>query len=184
MSSGGSAQRLAAVIASALVAAVSMAACGSDEGSRPAIRPTSPQGLSRQAGHLLDGGPVAFNRELGALRGTPVVVNQWASWCGPCRFEFPFFARLARRYAGRVAFLGVDAQDSRAAALSFLRRYRTPYPHYFDPSTAISREFKGGFAWPTTAFYDATGKLTATHAGGYASQARLEGDIRRFATHG
>jgi cytochrome c biogenesis protein CcmG/thiol:disulfide interchange protein DsbE len=182
--SSGSAGRLAAVIAAALAAGAMAAGCGAGERSGSAAPPKPARGLAGQAGRLLAGGPAAFSAQLRALHGTPVVVNQWASWCGPCRYEFPFFARLARRYAGRVAFLGVDAQDSRDAALRFLQRYRTPYPHYFDPSTAIAREFRGGFAWPTTAFYDAGGRLTETHAGGYASQARLEGDIRRFAIHG
>jgi len=182
--SPNSVRRLIAVIAAALVAGASQAGCGSAERSGPAAPPSSAHALSGQAGRLIGGGPPSFRAQLRTRRGTPVVVNQWASWCGPCRYEFPFFARLARRYAGRVAFLGVDAQDSRDAAMRFLERYRTPYPHYFDPSTAIARQFKGGFAWPTTAFYDANGRLTETHAGGYASQARLERDIRRFATHG
>jgi cytochrome c biogenesis protein CcmG, thiol:disulfide interchange protein DsbE len=182
--SSGSASRLAAVIGAALVAGAMLAGCGRAERSAPTASPRPAGGLAAQAGRLLGGGPPAFRAQLRALRGMPVVVNQWASWCGPCRYEFPFFARVAQSYAGRVAFLGVDAQDTRDAALRFLQRYRTPYPHYFDPSTAIAREFKGGFAWPTTAFYDADGRLTEIHAGGYASQARLEGDIRRFARHG
>jgi cytochrome c biogenesis protein CcmG, thiol:disulfide interchange protein DsbE len=182
--SSGSASRLAAVIGAALVAGAMLAGCGGDQRSGSTAPPRPARALAGQAGRLLAGGPPAFRAQLRALSGTPVVVNQWASWCGPCRYEFPFFARLAQRYAGRVAFLGVDAQDSRGAALRFLRRYPTPYPHYFDPSTAIAREFKGGFAWPTTAFYDAGGRLTETHAGGYASQVRLERDIRRFATRG
>lgn len=142
------------------------------------------EAIPSQANRLLDGGPPAYRSQLAALLGTPVVVNQWASWCGPCRFEFPFFQRLATRYRGRVAFLGVNAQDSRGAARRFLRRFPTPYPHFFDPSTAISREFRGGFAWPTTAFYDAKGKLRRSHAGGYRSQAQLERDIRAFALNG
>ena len=182
--SSGSASRLAAVIAAALLAGIVSAGCGAGERSGPAAPPRPARGLSGQANRLLGGGPTAFQAQLRALHGTPVVVNQWASWCGPCHYEFPFFARLARDYAGRVAFLGVDSQDSRGAALRFLQRHPTPYPHYFDPSTAIAREFRGGFAWPTTAFYDAGGRLTEIHAGGYASQARLERDIRRFALHG
>jgi cytochrome c biogenesis protein CcmG, thiol:disulfide interchange protein DsbE len=133
------------------------------------------------AGKLLAGGLPAFRARLAALRGRPVVVNQWASWCGPCRFEFPFSIRLARRYRGRVAFLGVDSQDSRRGGERFLRDFRTPFPHYFDPSTAIARSFEGAFAWPTTAFYDARGRRTHSHPGAYPSQAALERHIRRYA---
>ncbi|MDP9377323.1 MAG: TlpA family protein disulfide reductase, partial [Actinomycetota bacterium] len=57
-------------------------------------------------------------------------MNQWASWCGPCRYEFPFFATLARRYEGEVAFLGVNSQDSREPALKFLKRQPVPFPHF------------------------------------------------------
>jgi thiol-disulfide isomerase/thioredoxin len=123
----------------------------------------------------------AFQAQLAKLKGTPVVVNQWASWCGPCRFEFPFFQRLARKYQGRVAFLGVNSQDGREAALQFLRELPVPYPNFFDPDVKIAREFRGGIAWPTTAFYDARGKVVKTHAGAYASQAKLDEDIRRYA---
>ena len=94
------------------------------------------------------------------LKGTPIVVNQWASWCGPCRFEFPFFQELAEKYEGRVAFLGVDSNDSRGRRENFLRENPVPYPSYFDPDVKIAREFKGGLAWPTTAFYDRKGKLS------------------------
>lgn len=132
----------------------------------------------------LDGGPDAFKARLAALRGSPIVVNQWASWCPSCRYEFPFFQRLAERYRGRVAFLGVDSQDSRDAARKFLREFPAPFPHYFDPDVKIARLFRGGRAWPVTAFYDSTGKLTRTHIGAYASQARLDRDVKAFALGG
>ncbi len=140
--------------------------------------------LRTQADRLLDGGLPAFKARLASLRGTPVVVNQWASWCGPCRFEFPFFQRLAKRYDGRVAFLGVDAQDSRADATAFLKRLPVPYPHFYDENASISRTFGGGRAWPTTAFLTASGKLVFTHIGAYATQAKLDADIVRYALHG
>jgi len=138
-------------------------------------------GLQRQANQLLDGGVDAFKARLAQLRGHPVVVNQWASWCGPCRFEFPFFARQATKYAGRIAFLGVDSQDSRDDAATFLKERPVPYPHYFDPDGSIARVFRGGRAFPTTVYYDASGKLVYTHIGGYATEAELEDDIRRYA---
>ena len=137
--------------------------------------------LHRQSNQLLGGGQKAFDARLTTLAGYPVVVNKWASWCGPCRFEFPFFQRLATQYRGRVAFLGVDAQDNRGDAEAFLKQRPLPYPSYYDLSASVARTFRGGLAWPTTAFYDARGKLTRTHPGAYASQAKLDEDIRRYA---
>jgi len=137
--------------------------------------------LVEQGNQILDGGLRAYEEQLGRLRGSPVVVNQWASWCGPCRFEFPFFRNLAVKYGGKVAFLGANSEDSRDAAETFLRGMPTPYPHYFDPDTEIARSFQGGRAWPTTAFYNAAGELTFTHQGVYEDEAALDADIKTYA---
>jgi thiol-disulfide isomerase/thioredoxin len=183
---------IAALIVSAV--AIGIAACGSPDeptsaasGARPAGKaPSAPalRKLERQANRLLDGGPDAFKRRLAELEGHPVVVNQWASWCPPCRFEFPFFQRLARKYRGRVAFLGVDSQDNRDDARKFLEEFPTPYPHYFDPEAEIARVFRGGVSWPTTAYFNAGGELTRTHHGAFATQAKLEEEIRRYGING
>lgn len=137
--------------------------------------------LRAQGNQLLGGGPSAFTARLRELRGYPIVVNQWASWCGPCRAEFPYFRAVAERYEGRVAFLGVDSQDSRADAERFLGRLPVPYPHYFDEDTSVARVFGGGRAWPTTAFYTASGKRNYVHQGAYATEAKLDEDVRRYA---
>lgn len=175
----------------ALSAAGLVAGCGSADDPAPAsraelrpARPASSPGLQEirdQAGALLEGGPEAFEARLGDLRGHPIVVNQWASWCGPCRYEFPMFQRLAARYGDRVAFLGVDSQDSREDAEDFLAEYPTPYPHYFDPDGSVARVFEGGRAFPTTVIYSAGGELVNTRLGAYPDEAELEADIRRFA---
>ncbi len=112
------------------------------------------------------------------------MVNQWASWCGPCRYEFPFFATLARRYEGEVAFLGVNSQDSREPALKFLKRQPVRFPHFVDPDGKIARTFRGGRSFPTTAFYSADGKLSYTHVGGYPNQAALDADIKKYTLDG
>ena len=169
--------------------ALGLGACGSQSRSQPkagalASGPAALEQLERQGGRLVGGGASALRAQLAALKGHPVVVNQWASWCGPCRYEFPFFRRLAGAYRGRVAFLGVDAQDSRSDGEAFLQRMPVPYPSFFDQDAEAARTFKGGQRWPTPAFYDRAGKLAFTHQGGYATEAKLDADVRRFALRG
>jgi len=154
---------------------LAFAACGGEDSAKPAAAP---------ADTLIDGGPAAFKARLARLKGTPVVVNQWASWCGPCRYEFPFFGSQAERLKGRVAFLGVNSKDARQDALDFLARYPVPFEHFFDADAAIARVFRGGRSWPTTAFYDAEGDLAFTRQGGYASEQDLVDDIERYALGG
>jgi len=162
---------------------------GSSASSPSAIEPTaaSVQRLrddNPNANRLLPGGRRRLTELLKAAHGTPVVVNQWASWCGPCRYEFPFFQRLAQRYRGRVRFIGVDSRDSRAAAERFLARYPTPFEHVEDPDAEAARMFGGGRAWPTTAFYTDSGRLNYTHQGSYRSADELDAQIRRYALRG
>ena len=182
--------RLSLALLAALMVATFAPGCGADSASVSNSSATAKTGgdplarLKAEQNQLLDGGPEAFEARLAELRGHPVVVNQWASWCGPCRYEFPFFQRLAKKYDGRVAFLGVDSRDSRDAAAAFLKKYPVPFPHFYDKDTRIARLFRGGRAWPTTAFYDASGRLAYTHMGAYPDEARLEADIRKYALDG
>jgi len=137
--------------------------------------------LHSQAGRLLDGGAAAFKRRLKDLRGYPVVVNKWASWCPPCRFEFPFFQKLSTKLGREVAFIGVDSDDNEGDAKDFLADYPVPYPSYKDPKLEVAAVFNGVQAFPTTAFYDPKGELAFVHQGGYASEEKLAEDIERYA---
>jgi thiol-disulfide isomerase/thioredoxin len=178
---------------SALVVAVLAVTggCGQDEpksavsqAELAAALKDSPPPLKRlyaNGGELLDGGAGAFKAQLQDLHGYPVVVNKWASWCGPCRFEFPFFQRQVRRRGTKVAFLAVDSRDEKDAARRFLRKLPVPYPSYFDPKGEVARTFRGDRVSPETAFYDSTGKLVYTKPGGYNSEATLAADIKRYA---
>jgi len=65
---------------------------------------------------------------LANLKGVPVVVNMWASWCPNCRAEFGYFQTSSKAYDGKVAFLGLDSNDNRGDAESFLRKFPIPYP--------------------------------------------------------
>jgi cytochrome c biogenesis protein CcmG, thiol:disulfide interchange protein DsbE len=147
-------------------------------GSPPALA-----ALHRQADRLLPGGKEAYEARIGALRGYPAVVNIWASWCGPCRFEFPHFQRAAADYGKRVAFLGVDTQDSDDAASTFLEEAPVPYPSYTDPGKDIG-DAVGALGLPDTAFYDRRGKLVFLKQGLYSDEAALRADIERYALGG
>jgi cytochrome c biogenesis protein CcmG/thiol:disulfide interchange protein DsbE len=137
--------------------------------------------LHAQSSRLLGGGADAFKQRLRQLHGYPVVVNKWASWCGPCRGEFPLFQRQSQKQGKRIAFLGVNSNDSNSDAKSFLRQYPVSYPSYSDGNLAIAAVFKGVQAFPTTAFYDRNGALSFVHQGAYQNQAALAKDIERYA---
>ena len=137
--------------------------------------------LHAQASDLLGGGADAYRARIESLRGYPVVVNKWGSWCPPCRAEFPFFQRQAVKRGKRVAFLGVDGQDNDAAARKFLREFPTPFPHYVDPDLKIATAMKAVAAFPSTVFYDRRGRIAFVRQGGYSTERKLVEDIERYA---
>ena len=137
--------------------------------------------LHAQAGKLLPGGKSAYEKRIASLRGYPVVANVWASWCGPCRFEFPVLQRLSARYGKRVAFVGINSKDSDDAASTFLAEEPVPYPSYTDPDEDIANSIGATIGLPDTAFYDASGKLVYLKQGPYADESDLEADVRRYA---
>lgn len=136
--------------------------------------------LHARANHLIGGGPNAFTSLLRRLRGYPVVVNKWASWCGPCKIEFPAFQQASVAFGRRVAFVGVDGKDANQAAAAFLRSFPVSYPSYTDPNEAIASSIHASTYYPQTVYYSPQGKILFDHAGPYASAAALERDIRFY----
>ena len=111
----------------------------------------------------------------------PVVVNKWASWCGPCRLEFPYFRDQAKKRKGQVDFIGVNSNDNRGDAEEFLKEEPVPYKHFEDPKLEIAAVFNAVQAFPSTAFYDSKGDLAFVHQGGYSNEEDLAKDIDRYA---
>jgi len=181
-----------------LAAALTVAGCGSsgDDGTGSvggappdyaqalAGAPPKLAALHRQANELLGDDLDDYEQRVDSLRGHPIVANVWASWCGPCRLEVPYFQRAGAEYGKRVAFLGIDRQDDDDAALTFLREEPVPYPSYRDPDEAISESIGAALGMPDTAFYDETGELVYLKLGPYDDFAELQTDIERYALAG
>ena len=187
-------RRLAPLLAlsALLIAALAAAGCGgSGGGSGDSTHPDyaralkgSPAPLAalhKQENELLPGGTTAFEKRIEELRGYPVVANVWASWCGPCQFEFPLLQKLSARYGKQVAFVGVNSEDDEAAAKTFLREEPVPYPSYTDSDKAIARSLGAAVGLPDTAFFDKQGKLVYLKQGPYAHDSELEEDVRTYA---
>lgn len=133
--------------------------------------------VHRLANALLDADE--FEPRLEALRGHPVVVNVWGSWCNPCREEFPVFQRVAVQVGKRVAFLGLATQDSREGAGAFLREHPVTYPSYMDFDGSLADEL-GVIGAPATIFIDSRGERAYFHQGKYDTDEDLLDDIERY----
>jgi cytochrome c biogenesis protein CcmG, thiol:disulfide interchange protein DsbE len=123
-----------------------------------------------------------FDQLLGQLKGTPVVVNFWASWCGPCREEAPALGKVAREFAKDVQFVGVDLNDRTEDALVTIRDFAYPYPSIADPHFAIRNSF-GFFAQPVTVFFDRNGDRVDVVDGNGNRVPQYSGPIPRDVLH-
>jgi len=151
------------------------------EVSKPiAAVPADLAALRRRVNERVEGGTKALDAQLRALRGHPVVINLWASWCEPCRFELPFFQRQALKRARNVAFLGVNVNDKPAPARERASQYPMPYPSFEDPDRKIIASYRG-IGLPVTVFYDAAGKQQMIHQGVFANEGLLSDAIDRYA---
>lgn len=121
-----------------------------------------------------------FESRIESLRGHPIVVNVWGSWCVPCRQEFPVFERVSVKLGKRVAFIGVATQDAEEAAAEFLASNPVAFPSYLDFDGKIAREDIGSIGTPSTLYYNAKGERTFLHQGPYFEDAELVRDIERY----
>lgn len=104
--------------------------------------------------------------ESARVAGRPMVVNFWASWCGPCYQEAPALQRAWREFGDEVVFVGVQTQDrdNRADGLAFLERFDLGFPNVIDDASALSVEY-GVFGVPETFFVRADGTVAYRHTG-------------------
>jgi len=125
---------------------------------------------------LLSGGTLSLHN----LKGKPVVLNFWASWCIPCREETPLLVRLNKTYGPRgVVFVGVNVEDEEGAARQFLRQYRVDYPAV----RSVDDRMIDAYAvpgLPTTVFIGADGIVIDKFTGGFVGPAGEKALVMRL----
>jgi cytochrome oxidase Cu insertion factor (SCO1/SenC/PrrC family)/thiol-disulfide isomerase/thioredoxin len=141
--------------------------------------------LHAQSSQLLGGGQTALDERIERLRGYPIVLNLWASWCEPCQKEFGLFEQASAQYGKRIAFLGADVDDNAPDARSFLRSHHVSYPSYAVTDSSIDKLLSGGLeGTPTTIFISQTGRIESIHPGQYLTQGTLDQAIQNAALGG
>lgn len=124
----------------------------------------------------LDGAPKAL--ELSSLRGRPVVLDFWATWCGPCQVESPIVSAIAERYKDRgLAVVGVNTSDEDGLAEAFVRKKGLVFPVVYDEGSAIAKQY-GVSSLPTLIVVSKTGKVVAIRRG-ITSDSALDELVRR-----
>lgn len=126
-------------------------------------------------GVALDGSELS----LADLKGVPVILNFWASWCGPCREEQPGLERIWQKYKDQgVQFLGINFRDTEANARAYMDEFKVTYPSIFNPPGQIASQYNVA-AVPTTVFIDKEGKIVGKWPGAI-SESQLEANIEEL----
>jgi cytochrome c biogenesis protein CcmG/thiol:disulfide interchange protein DsbE len=172
---------LAAIVALGVVAGMSspgtasQSGSGSDPGTSSSVSSAQPAtGKQAPAFDLAALGNSAAHVSLAAYAGRPVIVNFFASWCGPCRKETPLMARYYASAHGTVRVIGVDTNDSRTAALTFTNHYGVTYPVGSDPAATTAGAF-GVAGLPQTFFLNAQHKIVDRVYGAVTQTALAKG---------
>ena len=107
---------------------------------------------------------------LSSLRGRPVLVNFWATWCNPCREEFPLMVEAYAEHAGEnLEILGIVHDDTTEGARAFAADERATWPMLFDSDDVAWEDYRG-VGMPTSFFIDAEGMVRAFSLGGFTEE--------------
>jgi len=151
----------------ALAAGLLVGSPGGDSESLAEALPAPERKLAPQLeGEWLVGPPVRLTE----LRGKPVLINVWASWCVPCRKEAPELVRFDRQMRDRARLVGIDFQDARGDALAFIREFDWRFPNVADPQGRLASRY-GLVGLPTTFVVDPEGRIARSLTGAQSFEA-------------
>lgn len=142
--------------------ALCVAALAGCSGSTPGVSAIPPGERAAAPGftlNALDGGTVALSQ----YRGRRVVINFWASWCGPCKQETPALVAFARAHP-RLPVVGVAVNDDPRSSRDFVGEYGVPYPVGIDRDSSLLGDY-GGASLPMTVLVGADGRVVASVPG-------------------
>ncbi len=161
---------VAVVLAAAVIAA--LLTTGRQSGEQLAVSYDPGSRVLDFRGKSFAGEPV----DSASLRGTPIVLNFYASWCTVCDRELPDFQRVSERLGGRLQVLGANPQsnDNDASQAAMVQRAGVTYPTLADPQDELLRQFNTTGGLPTTVFIDADGVVRKVYNGLLTEQLLLD----------
>jgi len=173
---------LVVTVVAAIVAALLASGDDDDQASRPTAQ-VSVSGVAEVGDQAPDFEVPALDGDgqvrLSDLRGRPVVLNFWASWCNPCREEFPVLRRAAKKYGDDVEIVGVTYKDIPSDSRAFARKEHADWLLGEDERGTVGAKAYGVRALPQTFFIDADGRIV-DRVFGITSDAALRGPLQRL----
>jgi cytochrome c biogenesis protein CcmG, thiol:disulfide interchange protein DsbE len=116
---------------------------------------------------------------LSDFKGQPVVLNFWATWCGPCKMEQPVLDWAAERYKGKAVFIGIVFEDTEQATRAFLKQTGAAYPQVYDPKSTVAVDY-GVSGVPETYFINRQGIIVKKYINPFGSPEEFDGQIREI----
>lgn len=117
---------------------------------------------------------------LSSLRGNPVILNFWASWCSPCRHEMPFIQQIYEDWQSEgVILLSINLRETYSVATQFMESNELSFPVLFDTDGSVGLDYKVS-GIPTTFFIDRDGIIQAKKLGSFNSVAEIESYLVRI----
>ncbi len=119
---------------------------------------------------------------LGSLAGSPVMLNFWASWCGPCRYEMPFIQQIYEDWQNEgVILLSINLREAHSTATQFIKDNDLSFPVLLDTDGSVGQDYKVS-GIPTTFFIDENGVIQARKLGPFTSVAEIENFLAKIIT--